>query len=110
MNIIPTKTIESSVVIFLLTNSPISVLFLARITSGIIGRGIIRLNMTWLYTKMLRGSRPKSIAIVVGITLTKRVINLLNQTFTFFPNNPSIIAWPASVPTTDDAIPDEKSN
>ena len=54
---------------------------------------------------MLSASRPKSIAIVVGITLTKRVIN---HTFTFFPNNPSIMAWPASVPTTDDAIPDDK--
>ncbi len=57
---------------------------------------------------MLSGSRPKSNAIVVGITLTKRVMNLLSHTFTFFPNNPSIMAWPASVPTTDDAIPDDK--
>jgi hypothetical protein len=48
------------------------------------------------------------IVLLIGITLTKRVMNLLNQTFTFFPNNPSIMAWPASVPTTDDAIPDDR--
>jgi hypothetical protein len=79
----------------LLTNSTINVLFLARITRGIIGSAIMRLNITCLYTKMLRGSTPKSIAIVVGTTLTILVTNHLNQIFTLFPNNPSIIACPA---------------
>ena len=88
---IPTNTIAIAVVIFRFTNSFINLLFAEIMTSGIIGKGIIKLKMTLLYTKILRGSRPKSYAIVVGITLINLVIILLNQTFTFFPNKPSII-------------------
>lgn len=57
----------------------------------------------------LWGSRPIRIAIVVGTTLTKRVMNRLIQTLNCFPNSPSIKACPDKVPTTDDAIPDESS-
>jgi hypothetical protein len=47
-SMIPTKTMASTVVIFLLTNSFISVLSFVIITSGIIGIGIIILSITWL--------------------------------------------------------------
>jgi len=84
---IPANTIATAVVIFLFTNSPINVLSVEIIPSRIIVKGIIKLKMTWLYTN-ISGSRPKSIAIVVGITLIKRVTNLLNQTFTFLKGTP----------------------
>ena len=107
-SMIPTKIIASNVVSFLLTNSPINVLSLVIIKRGIMGIGIMILSITWLQTRILRGSRPSRIAIVVGITLINRVTNRLSQRFTFFPKRPSIIAWPASVPTTDDAIPEDR--
>ena len=47
-SMIPTKITASNVVRFLLTNSPINVLSLVIITSGIIGIGIMILSITWL--------------------------------------------------------------
>jgi hypothetical protein len=44
--IIPTKIDATIVVIFLFTNSSINFLFLVRITSGMIGKGINKLRMT----------------------------------------------------------------
>ena len=76
-SMIPTKIIASNVVSFLLTNSPINVLSLVIIKRGIMGIGIMILSITWLYTRILRGSRPRRIAIVVGITLINRVTNRL---------------------------------
>ena len=87
-----TKAIANSVVILLFTNSPINAYFFVRITSGISGRGIIRLRKTWPYTKIPSGSRPIRIAIVVGTTFTNRVMNRLSHTLTVFPNSPSIMA------------------
>ena len=58
---------------------------------------------------MLRGSNPSNSAIVVGITLIKRVTRRLNQMLTFIPSNPSITAWPAKVPTTEEEMPDESN-
>ena len=56
---------------------------------------------------MCKGSKPRKIAIVVGMTFTNLVTILLNQMLTFLPSNPSIITWPARVPATDDAMPEE---
>ena len=47
-------------------------------------------------------------AIVVGKTLTTRVIIRLTYLFTFTPSIEVITSCPARVPTVDEAMPDER--
>ena len=106
---IATNIIDKIVVDFLFTNSPINNLFLEIITRGITGKGISKLSITWLYTRIFKGSKPNNKATVVGITFTNLVIILLSQTLTFIPSNPSIMDWPAKVPIIEEEIPEERS-
>ena len=88
---ITTNIIDKIVVDFLFANSPINSLFLEISTRGITGKGISKLSITWLYTRIFKGSKPNSKATVVGITFTNLVIILLSQMLTFIPSNPSIM-------------------
>jgi hypothetical protein len=56
---------------------------------------------------MCKGSKPRKIAIVIGITFTNLVTILLSNMLTFFPQVIPIIILPAIVSATDDAIHDE---
>ena len=106
---ITTNIIDKIVVDFLFANSPINSLFLEISTRGITGKGISKLSITWLYTRIFKGSKPNSKATVVGITFTNLVIILLSQMLTFIPSNPSIMDWPAKVPIIEEEIPEERS-
>lgn len=78
-SITPQKKSEIAVVALRLTMVPMSFLSIVKISSGIRGRGMRRLRTTWLYTRRVSGLNPSVIAIVVGTTLTTRMIILLSQ-------------------------------
>jgi len=106
MRMIPQKIMASAVSDFRLTKGPINFLSIVKSISGINGRGIRKLRITWLYTRRASGLKPSMIITVAGTTLITRITILLIHGLTWVPIRPSRIACPASTPQQEDDKPE----
>ena len=78
-----------------MANAPMMRLLRVIRTSGTRANGIPKLSITWLRTRMRVGLSPQASTARAGTTVMPRRRNTLPRR----PRKPSMMAWPANVPT-----------
>ena len=76
--------------------------FLVNKTRGITAKGSPKLSTTWLIMRVLVGSKPISMTIIEGITVTIRLIKI----GMWKRMKPCMTTCPDIVPTADEEMPD----